>query len=311
MSHTLPDALQSFELSCQADGVTQKTLAWYVWILRDSPHALLPWLMGRDVLAVERVSTDLLRQYIAWLRHRPNTRTGAEQSGETIAGYIRTLHRFWGWCAVEYGIPDAMKRIAFPKTNEQRPKAVSLGDVVAMFNALPEDTPTGARNRAILAFLIDTGCRAAGLCSLTVADMDFERQRAMITEKGNKQRIVVWTERTGELLTEWANWRAPVAPFFYNVRTLKPLTPNGLRIIIRKLANAAGVQGRVNPHSFRHAFAREYILNGGDLATLSRLMGHRQVSTTVGHYAIFTVDELARHHEMFSPMSRMTMGDAE
>jgi integrase/recombinase XerD len=308
VTQTIEAALVSFELSCVADGVTEKTIRWYVWLLDESPHAALPWLKARGVYNVRRVTVDLLRQYIGWLRKEPNTRTGAEQSSETIAGYVRALHRFFGWCAVEYDLPDPMARIAYPKTTEQRPKAVSLSDIVAMFNASPEDTAIGARNRALLAFLIDTGCRAAGLCSLTLDAMDFERQRAMVTEKGNKTRMIVWTERTGEILTAWANWRAPIAPFFYNLRTLQPLTPSGLRVIIRKLANAAGVEGRVNPHSFRHAFAREYILNGGDLATLSRLMGHRQVSTTVGHYAIFTNDELARHHQMFSPMSRMSMG---
>lgn len=308
MTHALDAALHSFELSCAADGVTPKTLAWYVWILNESPHALLPWLRGRGVGAVERVSTDLLREYIVWLRAQPNTRTGAEQSGETIAGYIRSLHRFFGWCAIEYDLPDPMARIAFPKTTEQRPKAVGLPDIVAMFNATGQDV-RGARNRAILAFLIDTGCRAAGLCGLTVEAMDFARNRAMVTEKGNKSRMIVWTPRTGEILSEWARWRAPLRPFFYNLRTGTALTPNGLRNIIRGMAVEAGVEGRVNPHSFRHAFAREYILNGGDLATLSRLMGHRQVSTTVGYYAIFTSDELARQHQQFSPMSRLSMGE--
>jgi integrase/recombinase XerD len=309
VTQTLEAALVSFELSCVADGVTEKTIDWYLWLLNESPHAVLPWLESRHVVSVHRVTVDLLRQYIGWLRKQPNTRTGAEQSGETIAGYIRALHRFFGWCAVEYTLPDPMARIAYPKTTDNTPRAVSLADIVSMFNATPRGTALGARNRAILAFLIDTGCRAAGLCSLTVDHMDVARQRAMVTEKGNKTRMVVWTERTGEILTEWNVWRSPVAPFFYNLRTADALTPAGLRVIIRRMAHAAGVQGRVNPHSFRHAFAREYILNGGDLATLSRLMGHRQVSTTVGHYAIFTQDELARHHQMFSPMSRMSMGE--
>ena len=222
------------------------------------------------------------------------------------AGYIRSLHRFFGWCAREYALADPMARIAFPKQTEQRPKAIDLNDMVAMFNACG-DGPMGARDRAILAFLIDTGCRAAGLCGLLVAQMDIERQRAMLIEKGDRARMVVWTQRTGAILKEWDTWRASVPTFFYNIRTLQPLTTSGLRIIVRNIARRAGVTGRVNPHSFRHAFAREYILNGGDLATLSRLMGHRQVSTTVGFYAIFTNDELAQQHEQFSPMSGLDM----
>jgi integrase/recombinase XerD len=307
VTETLQAALASFELSCVADGVTDRTIRWYIYLLAETPNAALPWLAERGIIEVRRVTVDLLRQYIGWLRKQPLVRTGGEQAAATIAGYIRVLHRFFGWCAVEYALPDPMARIAYPKTAEQKPKSVSLQDIVAMFNATDAGAH-GARNRALLAFLIDTGCRAAGLCTLTIDKIDFQRQRALVTEKGNKTRMIVWTERTGQILTEWAQWRAPVTPFFYNLRTLQPLTPDGLRVIIRKLANEAGVEGRVNPHSFRHAFAREYILNGGDLATLSRLMGHRQVSTTVGYYAIFTNDELAQQHQQFSPMSRMSMG---
>lgn len=307
MSVPLARALESFELAVTADGVGSKTIAWYIWLLNDSPHALIPWLTGQGVGRIEAVSTDDLRRYIVWLRAQPNTRSGAQQSADTIAGYIRALHRFFGWCAAEYALADPMARIAFPKQTEQRPKAIDLHDIVAMFNSCGEG-PLGFRDRAILAFLLDTGCRAAGLCGLETGQMDIERHRAMVVEKGDRARMVVWTARTGELLKAWDVWRAPVRPFFYNLRTYQPLTPAGLRNIIRAIARRAGVEGRVNPHSFRHAFAREYILNGGDLATLSRLMGHRQVSTTVGFYAVFTNDELAQRHEQFSPMKELEIG---
>lgn len=304
----LDAALSSFELATLADGVSGKTIAWYLWLLNESPHAVLPWLSGQGKRRVETVTTDVLRQYIVWLRARPNSRSGGQQSPDTIAAYIRALHRFFGWCAAEYAIADPMTRIAFPKQGEQRPKAIDLNDIVAMFNSCG-DGLMGVRDRAILAFLLDTGCRAAGLCGLDVSKMDMERQRAMVVEKGDKARMVVWTARTGDILKAWDEWRSPVKPFFYNVRTYEPLTPSGLRVVVRAIAKRAGVKGRVNPHSFRHAFAREYILNGGDLATLSRLMGHRQVSTTVGYYAVFTNDELAARHEQFSPMRGLEMGE--
>jgi site-specific recombinase XerD len=307
---TLSAALASFELAAIADGVTERTVRWYVWLLNESPHAALPWLAGQGIGSVARVTVDLLRQYIGWLRKQPNTRTGAEQSAETIAGYIRALHRFFGWCAIEYNLPDPMARIAFPKTTEQRPKAIDLADFMAMFAATGPG-PFGIRNRAILMFLLDTGCRAAGLCALKVADMDFRRKRALVVEKGDRARMVVWTEKTAAYLTAWDEWRSPVPTFFYNTTTQRPLTPNGLRVIIRRLGERAGVQGRVNPHSFRHAFAREYILNGGDLATLSRLLGHRQSQTTTSYYAVFTNDELATMHEQYSPVSRIQIGDGE
>lgn len=64
----LDTALSSFELATLADGVSGKTIAWYLWLLNESPHAVLPWLSGQGKQRVETVTTDVLRQYIVWLR---------------------------------------------------------------------------------------------------------------------------------------------------------------------------------------------------------------------------------------------------
>ena len=127
------DALAAFELAALADGVTAKTVAWYLWLLRDSPHAPLVWLGRAGKTELRQVTTNDLRAYIVWLRVQPNVRSGAAQSAETVAGYIRSLHRFFSWCALEYDTADPMARIAFPKTTEQRPKGIDLSDITAMF----------------------------------------------------------------------------------------------------------------------------------------------------------------------------------
>jgi hypothetical protein len=79
--------------------------------------------------------------------------------------------------------------------------------------------------------------------------------------------------------------------------------------MLKRRAKRAGVQGRVNPHAFRHAFAREHIKNGGDLATLSQLMGHASVEITKANYAIFTMQELQEKHRRHSPVMRLLGND--
>lgn len=170
------------------------------------------------------------------------------------------------------------------------------------------DGEAGIRNRAILAFLLDTGCRAAGLCSMNVGDVDLEGRRAVVTEKGNKTRAVIFTQATAAFLQSWLDQRQPVAPLFYNLENLQALKPNGLYQLLRRLARRAGIEGRFNPHSLRHTFAREYILAGGDLATLAKLLGHRDVSTTVSHYVMFTDGEIADKHEKYSPIHKVMKG---
>ena len=62
--------------------------------------------------------------------------------------------------------------------------------------------------------------------------------------------------------------------------------------MLRRMGKRAGVSGRVNPHAFRHAFAREFMLNGGDIGTVSQILGHTQIAVTKQFYAVFSTEEL-------------------
>lgn len=127
----------------------------------------------------------------------------------------------------------------------------------------------------------------------------------MVTEKGNKRRAVAFTQYTVNLLKEWLAVRQPVPHVFYDLDTLEPLKPNGLYQLCKRLARRGGVEGKFNPHSFRHTFSLEYMKSGGDLATLSKLLGHRDMSTTVGHYLAFTDGDIRQKHEKHSPVKRL------
>jgi integrase/recombinase XerD len=75
--------------------------------------------------------------------------------------------------------------------------------------------------------------------------------------------------------------------------------------MLRRMGKRAGVSGRVNPHAFRHAFAREFMLNGGDIGTVSQILGHTQIAVTKQFYAVFSTEELRGEHDRFGPVSRL------
>ncbi|MDX2159936.1 MAG: tyrosine-type recombinase/integrase [bacterium] len=297
----LQTAVDDFVVALKADGLKRKTVQWYTW-------SLGTFISAHSDTALDDFTTKVLRQYIADLRDRKWQWNGSQHirqdlplSDDTINAHIRVLHRFWAWCSTEYKMPNPMAAIRYPRKPEAKPKAIPLDDVRTLF-AATERSRAAARDRAILAFLLDTGCRAAGLVGLKPEDLNVEQRKAVVTEKGSKTRSVYFTQVTGDLLAIWIGEREESAPhLFYNLDTLEPLTVYGLRHMLKRLAKRAGVTGRVNPHSFRHSFAREYLRAGGDLSTLSRLMGHRDVSTTVQHYAIFDQDEVREAHEKYSP----------
>lgn len=288
---TLQLAISEFLKATEADGASPDTLQWYRSIL-NTFTAFVP-----SASDIDSVQPGKIRDYIIYCQKTYAT--------ATAHGHKRVQHRFWAWCHAEYGLLNPMRNIKFsapPKQNA--PKAAESGDIVRLFEACGNDY-VGRRDRAILSFLVDTGARAGGVCSLLRANLFMEDRYAIVVEKGRKPRRVVFTAFTAGMLDQWLKGRPDVPHVFFNVRTHEPLTRSGLEQLTKRLKKKAGVKGRVNPHAFRHAFAREYLTNGGDLATLSRLMGHSDVSTTAGHYALYTQNELAARHEQLSPMNQI------
>lgn len=306
-----PDALREYLLACRADGLRPATLQWYRSLLTAFADAL-----ANQELAT--ITPRMIRQYIVDLEDRADRYIDAVQkpkqrgglSKASVAAHVRALHAFWKWCEREYHLAhNPMENIKRQRVVPPEPKAISGEDFVKLFNAT-EAGRFGERDRAILVFLADTGARLGGLITLTLDNLFIEDQRAIVREKGQKTRSVVFTAYTARILYQWlAARRAVASRYVFTSQRGAKLTESGVNQMLDRLKTRAGTTGRVNPHSFRHGFAREYLRNGGDLATLARLLGHSDISTTAAYYAVFSQDELAGLHEKFSPLTSMREGN--
>ena len=122
--------------------------------------------------------------------------------------------------------------------------------------------------------------------------------------------MVPFSVVTSEAIKNWLQVRPAVSEdwLFVNLGTRIiqcRLTEDAVGEVLRRLKKRAQVTGRVNPHSFRHNFAREWLRAGGDLATLSSMLGHTDPGITLRFYARFQTDELHEFHEQFSPVVRL------
>jgi integrase/recombinase XerD len=307
---TLSNALDSFLLAKEADGATRATLKWY----RSAVGAFVAAHQGEHIASV---TTNQIREYIVGLKdrqqryanapQRPEIRGGLSQA--SIAGHVRGLHAFWAWIAVEYSIANPMRNIKRHKPHTAEPKSARMEDFVRIFNAV-SDGNIGIRDRALLAMFADTGARLGGVASMQLNDLDFVKRRISVMEKGRKARVVYFTLFTAQLVRLWIDVHESNSPsLFVNIFTGDPLTESGISQVFRRLKARAGVTGRVNPHSFRHNFARQYIENGGEISTLAKLLGHTNITTTAAYYAVFTPDELADMHGRFTPMNNVDKND--
>lgn len=307
----LSEAIDALLVATIADGRSRRTVDNYRQLL-----AALVRFLG-DV-EVEQVTIADLRRYITHLRTRPSRYTDHPKMGEvpgglalaSVASHVRAVKRLFNFLHEEGLISsNPAKRLKMPKVPRGEPKAYDLDDFYRLLAATEGDDPISRRDRALLLFLADTGCRVGGLVGLRVQDLDLDRRLARLTEKGGKTRLVPFSEPTRDALAAWLAVRpADKGDYLWTnlgTRGAPALTVEGVRQVLLRLKRKAGVRGPVNPHAFRHGFAREYLLSGGDLSSLADLLGHADVHTTWAFYAIFRMKELSEKHDQHSPIARM------
>jgi site-specific recombinase XerD len=199
------------------------------------------------------------------------------------------------------------RRIKAPQPKRDKPKGIQWDDFLALLKTTEGGELRDVRDRAVILFLFDTGCRVGGLCGLRVSDLDLERRRALVMEKRDKPRLVFFKPETARALAAWLEVRPQDKGLWLFVglspRAKPQLTIAAVEKMLKRRGEQVGISGPVNPHAFRHGFASHYLMSGGDLASLSEILGHSDVAVTKGFYGVFTADDLQVKHEQHSPIS--------
>ncbi|MBN2556133.1 MAG: tyrosine-type recombinase/integrase [Anaerolineales bacterium] len=290
---TVREGFGKFLIAKRADGVKKSTVKWYAQRI----ERFLDRCADEDV---KSITIDDLREYSVFIQDE-------ELSEHYKFQIIRVVRTYFKWLFEERWIDEALhKRLKLPKLPQPVPKAISMNDVKLLLGTC-NGKVDGIRDRTVMLFLLDTGCRVGGMCKSLFENLDLENMRTVVFEKGDRGRIVLFEDPTARAIEEWLKIRPyPENEFlFTSIRADLPMNSNSVIQMLRRRAKLAGVEGRVNPHAFRHAFARETILNGGDLATVSQMMGHSTIMTTKAYYAVFTMDELHHKHRSYSPVSKL------
>lgn len=216
-------------------------------------------------------------------RYRPAT---ASKMLAALRGVLRE-----GW-RLGYVTADDYHRAAdLPPvrgTTLPRGRALTAGELRALFQAVAEDgrTATRARDAALLAVLYGGGLRRAEVVALDVADYDAETGTLAVRHgKGNKARVLYATNGAREALAAWLTVRgtdegALFAPIDKAGRlTLRRLTPEAVFDRLQLLAKRAAI-ARFSPHDMRRSFISDLLDNGADLAVVQAMAGHANPATT-------------------------------
>jgi len=201
---------------------------------------------------------------------------------------------------------DLSRTIELPKKPKPRPKAIESEAAIKMLKVASETGPiwARARNLAIIYVLRDTGGRVGGLVNALVDDLEMDVGQLMVVEKGDVARTLFLNPHTILSLRLWLHARQSLEPkdrhLFVGMYG-HGLSRGRIYNILRETALKAGIIGRYNPHSFRHAFARDTLRNGSDLSRLSEMMGHSTSGVTTEYYAVWDQKDLQELHKRVSP----------
>lgn len=220
----------------------------------------------------------------------------------TVDSYTRALKSYFNKL-VEAGHLESSPAARLPlyKLPKKAPKDIKEGDVEKMLKV----ARATARDNAIVRVLYDTGCRVGELISMTVSGVKFgpDGGRAIVTStKTNRTRYIFFSLETAEVLKLYIDCRPVNAPdnlWLSHRGTNIPISSNGVYLMLRRLAEKAGISGRFNPHAFRHAAVKRWIDSGMPLKIVQELAGHQNISTTMTMYAVYDDEELEDYFHRF------------
>lgn len=275
---------------------------------------LLRYLGDRESSDVTRNDIDCFRQA---MQNQKTHMVGRKEvtgglSPFTIRTCLVTVRFLFSWAADHRYIPmnpcDGV-RINTPKSIH--PKAIEDDTVIRLLKAaaVTGDDWYRARNVALIYLLRDTGGRAGGIVNALYNNLDIKRGVLFVTEKGDRDRALFLSEMTIDALKLWLEYRPTLnkknSDHLFVGQKRGAIRYQALQHLLCKLASEAGIKERHNAHAFRHAFARDAVMNGADLSVVAAMMGHTDTRITSMYYARYNIKELKIAHTKYSPVKGM------
>lgn len=282
---------------------SQKTIANYDhYLTRLSDY-------GGDI-AVEDIDQELVRKWRLWL-NRLGTNMSDELQKSTLNYHLIALRSFLKFCH-KRNIP-CMSPDTIELSRTRRPQVTFLNEdeLKRIFEQPDLDTVAGLRDRAILELLFSSGLRVSELVGLDRDHINLKRREFMVRGKGQKDRPIFISVEAAKWIQEYLDKRNDTTkPLFIRYGGRKTidrtgnyhrLTARSIQRLVAHYALLAGITKHVSPHTMRHSFATNLLMNGADLRSVQAMLGHSNIATTQ-IYTHVTDPHLRAVHEKFHHM---------
>ena len=255
------------------------------------------------------LTPEILRKYRLRLNRFDDNQNHERLSALTQSYHLIALRGFLKYLA-KRGIKSLDPSLVdLPRAAKKQVTFLHFDEVERLLSEIPIDTETGLRDRAIIELLFSGGLRVSELCNLNRDSINLTRREFMVRGKGKKDRPIFIDQTTAEHIEEYLNARTDSLPaLFLNNSSnqnipdtsgnFRRLSPRSIERIIQKYARLAGITKHVTPHTLRHSFATDLLMNGADIRSVQSLLGHANIATTQ-IYTHVTDPHLKEVHEKF------------
>lgn len=305
VSDLIEDFLEHLEIE---SGRSKKTIENYRLYLERFLEIVQEILMKDDVKPSD-IDREVLRKYRLKLN-----RYGSDNDREDLKVITQSYHLIALRGFLKYLARREIKSldpslIDLPRVVRKQVTFLHFDEVEDMLNQIDLSTESGLRDRAIIELLYSGGLRVSELTNLNRDSINLDRREFMVRGKGSKDRPIFISQSAADRVHDYLDAREDSLPalFLNNSRftgdadtsgNYRRITPRSVARIVEKYARLAGITKHVSPHTLRHSFATDLLMNGADLRSVQAMLGHADISTTQ-IYTHVTDAHLREVHEKF------------
>lgn len=305
ISELIDDFLEHLEIEA---GRSKKTIENYRLYL-ERFVLIAEEILNKDNIKPEDITRELLRKYRIKLN-----RYGTDNGSEDLQTITQAYHLIALRGFLKYLTRREIKSldpslIDLPHVVRKQVTFLHFDEVEDMLNQIDLSTESGLRDRAIIELLYSGGLRVSELVGLNRDSINLDRREFMVRGKGSKDRPIFISEACADRVRDYLDARTDSLPalFLNNSKNIQAVDTSGdyrrmtkrsVERIVEKYARLAGITKHVSPHTLRHSFATDLLMNGADLRAVQSMLGHADISTTQ-IYTHVTDAHLKEIHDKF------------
>lgn len=253
------------------------------------------------------ITSEMIRKYRLWLNRYKND-LDEELATITQSYHLIALRGFLGYLGQRDIESLAPTKIVLPKVSRKQVTFLHYEEVERLINTIEINDEAGLRDRAIIELLFSSGLRVSELVNLNRDHVNTKRREFMVRGKGQKDRPVFISQAASGWVDRYLDERQDSLPPLFisysrnveatNSGDFRRLTARSIQRMVNKYTRLAGITKHVSPHTMRHSFATDLLMNGADIRSVQSMLGHSNISTTQV-YTHVTDEHLREVYEKF------------